>query len=87
MAKIVENKKKFIVFETSLDECLSWGGIGVCDHCNKKASTGYLVAVLNHWVCKECYDNWLINAINYPEDRPYEKKTAERYKLLLDEVQ
>jgi len=86
MAQVIENPKGFKVIKTTATECLKWGGMAVCDHCNKEVSydsSGYFIAVLNHWVCPECYDKWLEKAILHKDDKPYESKIFKRYAKLL----
>lgn len=55
------------------------GGYGICDDCNTPVSEGYFVTVLNSWFCPECYEQWLKTAINYEEDREFEKGNFKRY--------
>lgn len=83
MATIIENKKGFRVIKTSNTECIEWGGAAVCDHCNAAASFGYLVSVLNHWICPECFDEWYKGAKRYEEDMPYEQRRMNEYKSAL----
>ena len=83
MAYKVENPKGFKVINTTAVECLKWGGFGVCDHCNQSSNEGRFIAVLNHWVCPECFDKLLKRAVVYEEDKPYETKVFNRYAKLL----
>ena len=88
MAKIIDNPKGFKVIEISRTELVNklaeYGSLGICDSCNQTDYTGYFVAVLNHWLCPKCYEEWMDNAIYYPEDAPYEKRTFEQYKKLFN---
>ena len=83
MAKVIVNPKGFKVIKTTMSECLTWGGMAICDHCNQSAREGYFVAVLNHWVCPECYKEWYNSAKVYQEDKHYEKLVFNRYCKLL----
>lgn len=83
MAKIVDNPKGFKVIETSMTECISMGGMAICDSCNQCSVKGYLIAVLNHWMCPECYNEWLEEAVWYEEDVVYENRTFNNYKRIL----
>lgn len=83
MAKVIVNPKGFKVIKTTMSECLTWGGMAICDHCNHSAREGYFVAVLNHWVCPECYKEWYNSAKVYEEDKHYEKLVFNRYCKLL----
>ena len=84
MSTIIINKKGFGVIRTSAGECISWGGMAVCDHCNQSAGTGYLACVLNHWLCPDCFDDWYKRAKRYEEDIPYEKRRMNEYKFMLE---
>lgn len=67
MARIVENKKGFKVIEvSSVSEML--GGLGICDCCNMANFSGYYIAVLDMWYCKECYDEFIESATMNEED-------------------
>jgi hypothetical protein len=73
MAAIIENKKNFKVIELSSEECREKiGGLGICDDCNEDFEKGFYVAVLNWCFCPKCYDNWMLKAVNYPEDHSFE---------------
>ena len=73
MAKIIENTKGFRVIEVSLQECLGWCGLGLCDWCGKGVGPGYFVAVLNSVMCGKCYENWMLRAQRFEEDREFEE--------------
>lgn len=83
MAKVVENGKGFKVIEVSLIETTQWGGLGICDNCNKPSFKGYYVAVLNQMFCEDCYKEWCKRAVYYPEDSRREERYFERYKKIL----
>lgn len=68
-----------IVYKTSAVETMNLGGLGICDDCGKGALHGYLVPVLNHYQCPECFKAWSTRAKYYPEDAQFEKSTAEYY--------
>ena len=72
MAKKVENDKRFLVLEVTAEELKKVGGLGICDECNQFAESGYYVAVLNHYMCQKCYNEFMSRAINYPEDAEIE---------------
>lgn len=78
MAKQYKNKKDFLIIQMNLGEVLTiwgqYGGTGVCDHCNKVGHKGYFVACLNQYLCESCFKEWYKEAVNYEEDRAYEKK-------------
>lgn len=73
-----------IAYKTSTAEIQSIGGLGICDECGKfHPEGGFLVPVLNHWQCKECFDDWKSRAVNYSEDAPYEAKRAAYYEAVI----
>lgn len=84
MARIIINSKGFKVVKTKRTEMVtSFGGYGICDHCNQSPIEGYYVAVLNHWLCESCYTEWTEMAVNYTEDQPIENRNFEYAKNLL----
>lgn len=84
--KEVKNDKGFLVMEITRAELVSkfakYVFIGVCDSCMDSPEVGYYVAVLNRWLCKKCYDEWMQRATRYQEDIPYEERNYEIYKRL-----
>ena len=57
MARKFINEKGFTVYEMTGVETMEFGGYGICDYCNEGAAKGYLIPVLNHYYCEECYNN------------------------------
>ena len=84
MAEVFKNDKEFLILKISSIEIVMYGSLGICDSCNQTDYTGYFVAVLNYWLCPKCYEEWMDNAIYYPEDAPYERRTFEQYKKLFN---
>lgn len=90
MAKIKKNKKNFLVIEMTTIEALSiwseFGGGGICDTCNEFPEKGFYVAVLNQYICPQCFAEWIKKAKNYKDDRSFEKlhfdDTVHRLKTL-----
>lgn len=82
----VENEKGFRVLKIDRTELLSktarFGAIGVCDRCCHAPHTGYYVAVLNFWLCPDCFRNWYQDAEHYEEDLAYEEKKYRSYRKL-----
>lgn len=73
--KDIQNDKGFLILELTRTELLNAYGdatLGVCDGCLSSPEGGYYVAVLNQWLCKNCYEEWYSNAVFYPEDRGVE---------------
>lgn len=82
-----KNNKGFLVLEVSrermLDRLEKYGCQGICDTCLASPEVGYYVAVLNSWLCKECFDEWYADAGRYTEDIRIEERNYERYKEYL----
>ena len=51
------------------------GGMGICDDCGEFAPCGYLVPVLNHYMCPKCFQEWTSHNTFYLEDLPIEAET------------
>ena len=88
MAKAFTNEKGFKIIECSARENIQLGGgMGICDFCGNHyatfSTTGYYIAVLNSWYCKDCYKDWLNSATYYQEDARIEARNFEYYKQLL----
>lgn len=84
MAKLVENKKRFLVIKSTLSEFSQIGSPCICDQCGEPMTGDiYYVAVLNRAMCKECYHDWYSRATSYPEDVPTEISNYNYYAELL----
>lgn len=83
MAKKIDCDK-FLVIEVSGNECLSFGGMAICDFCNNTAAKGYYIAVINSWYCPECFEKWRKRAQWYQQDALIEKRNYETYAKLLN---
>lgn len=77
--KKLQTKAGLIAYHTTAAETTLIGGMGICDECGKAPPDGYLVPVLNHWQCPECFKDWAERAKYYPEDEPFERKNAAYY--------
>jgi len=85
MAKVIENDKGFKVIELSLSEVnKAFGGLGICDYCNKASFTQNYIAVLDQCYCPECYIDFKDRATHYPEDSFIENNNFERAKIKLN---
>lgn len=69
--------KGFKVLDVTAEHVLAWGGLGICDSCNKGTTPGKYIGVLNSYYCPKCYDEWHKHATNYPEDKVYEDRHIE----------
>lgn len=88
MAKIIENKKGFKIIRIDRSELIErlagYGCVGICDRCSSHSVAGYYIAVLNQWFCQNCFYDWYITAVNYPEDRRIEESNFNRMKSILN---
>lgn len=76
-------KNGWYAYEVGAAEIVSMGGYGICDECGHTALRGYLVPVLNHWMCPQCFEEWKGQAKYYPEDEPFERRNMEYYESIL----
>ena len=51
----------------------------ICDMCNRPASVDYYVAVINQWMCKDCYNDFVKSIDRYKEDMEIESRNFDRY--------
>lgn len=83
MAKVVDNYKKFKVLEITrqemMDKLTRYGCLGICDMCYRPASVGYYVAVINQWMCEDCYKDFVKSVDRYEEDMRIEDRNFDRY--------
>ena len=79
MAHIHNNEKGFLIIRTeTLEEALNFGGLAICDGCNKASYTGYYISVLNYWYCDKCFNDWYKRAKRYAEDIDIEERNYKR---------
>ena len=88
MAKVVKNFKGHKTIQINrqelIDKLSRYGALGICDSCSEPTSVGYYVAVLNRWLCPECYRKFVNTVDHYKEDEPIENRNFERYKQLFE---
>ena len=88
MVKVVENYKNFKVLKISREEMLNkltrYGCLGICDSCVRPTSIGYYVAVINRWLCEDCYKDFIKTVDMYEEDKRIEERNYDRYCRLFD---
>jgi hypothetical protein len=66
----------YLAYRATAAETTLLGGRGICDDCGEYAPEGYLVPVLNHYMCEECFKVFEGCGAFYPEDIPHEQHTA-----------
>ncbi len=74
-----KSKAGLVVYEVTAEDIKKLGGHGICDHCNNYAKNGFLVAILNSYLCPSCYQKWDNQSQRYEEDIPIEKRREEYY--------
>ena len=77
--KKIKTKSGYIAYEATAEETGRLGGCGICDDCGEFAASGYLVPVLDHYMCPECFHDFEGRGTYYPEDIPVETRTAEYF--------
>lgn len=77
------NKTGYTLYKVTSEECYSWGGLSVCDDCNDYSSEGYLVPVLNHFMCPDCYNDWNSRCKFYSSDVEFENSVIMYYENIL----
>ena len=66
MNKITEKTKKRLQYTpegysyvvVNRDECVKWGGFGICDFCGEEFEEGYLSFVLASCICPNCFKDF-----------------------------
>lgn len=81
--KKLKTRVGYIAYKVTRAEICKIGGFGICDTCNSTSESGYLVPVLNRWLCPTCYEDWESYATYYEEDIPIERKNSEYYERVL----
>lgn len=77
--KKLTTKQGYIAYACTAQETTYLGGAGMCDECGKPALNGFLVPVVNRYMCPNCFEEWQNSGRFYPEDLPLEAKNAARY--------
>lgn len=77
--KKIKSKAGHIVYELKAEELLIIRSPGICDFCGRESNSGFLIVVINEWVCPKCYRDWEKTATYYPEDAHIEKRNEQLY--------
>lgn len=88
MAIPVQNEKGFLIIQMNLVEAFLVfdGGAGICDECGNAAAEGFYVAVLDWYMCPECFNKWIKRAVHYTEDYRFEKEMFSKTKKRLSKL-
>ena len=81
--KKIKTSVGYTAYQATAYETALLGGAGICDHCGEFADEGYLVPVLNHYMCPECFKDWEQRGRFYPEDLPVEQRTIAYYEAMI----
>lgn len=73
------SKQGYVVYKVRREQLAYIGGFGICDDCGSSPDFGYLVPILNHYQCPNCFEEWNNNHTYYPEDLWFEKKYVKIY--------
>lgn len=87
MAKVVTNKKGHKAIKVSRQEMIErlsrYGTLGICDKCMNPSTEGYYVAVINMWLCPDCYKKFVDTVDHYESDEPIENKNFINFKRIM----
>ena len=73
--KLNYTKHGYSYVKCTKQDCLNWGGIAICDDCNKAIQDEvYLVFILGRAFCKECFEEWEKDTNTYKEDIMLQKE-------------
>ncbi len=56
----------------AIDAIEIFNGFGICDNCNKFASKGIYVPILNRYLCEDCFIDWKERCKMYEDDLWFE---------------
>lgn len=73
------SKQGYVVYKVRREQLALIGSLGICDECNECSEYGYLIPVLNHYQCPNCFEEWNNNHTYYPEDLWFEKEYVACY--------
>ena len=73
-------------YSVKASETFYLGGLGICDDCGARPGDGYLVPVLNHFQCPDCFNDFESRAKYYPEDVPFEEQMMRYWERVIPNV-
>lgn len=78
--EIKYTSKGYSYVDVTLQECINWGGAGICDGCNKGPCQELkLIWALGDTYCNKCFNEWLERQKNYSkEDLEYDLRLQEQ---------
>lgn len=72
MFKITKLKNGCKVYMIDSKETALIGGKGVCDCCNSLPVFGFLVPIVNRFMCPDCFVSWFLNSEYDKSERSFE---------------
>lgn len=73
--KIKYTPQGFSYIDVTIENCINWGGLGICNDCGAICSELKLIWALRDTYCNKCFDEWLERSKNYSkEDIEYDLK-------------
>lgn len=68
MDRIKYTSQGFSYVDVTMEECLAWGGLCVCNGCNQIRPDLKLIYVLTDTYCTDCFNDWLERSKNYSKE-------------------
>lgn len=78
-----QTRQGYIAYRCTSEETTLLGGMGICDDCGEFSPNGFLVPVLNHYMCPHCFEDWQNRGRYYPEDIPIEHRHAAYFERMI----
>ncbi len=66
--KIKYTPQGFSYIDVTLEDCIRWGGLGICAGCDIICNNLKLIFVLGDVYCNECFKKWLERSKNYSKE-------------------
>lgn len=77
--KIKYTPQGFSYIDVTLEDCVNWGGLGICNSCGGTYENLKLIFVLTDTYCEKCFNKWLRRSKNMSkEDIEYDLEIQER---------
>lgn len=74
----------YVVYKITKPELESVDCGNICDFCNTAVNEGYLITVLNQFVCEGCFEDWKDRGKYYEEDIDRETKISQYYESMIE---
>lgn len=78
--KLNYTKQGYSYIKCTIEDCLDWGGLAICDDCSKIMQDDvYLIFVLGRAYCPECFKEWKDRAKRYTEDLQLQEERQKQW--------